>query len=248
MFESWKNSVLGKVLDTDHIASDNGACSQVPLSWAGVLYPSVKWQNLLPEVGSNGGVDEWAGKSTEYFTWIANDHNDINQLPLQGDIMVFGPTPAIGYSDTFANQYGHAGVCDSASSSGFTLVQQNAPNYGESVNDSSYSWHVIPCLGWFRASSAQAPVSTPIPTSTSINVGKTLTLPADNGTDTAWRVYNVAGPYDKAHNIAVLDPAKFGGEKFTILQDLGNGIYVIDTQDFGRVAIWTTGTDATISG
>lgn len=252
MFESWKNSVLGQVLDTDHVISDKGQCSQVPLSWAEALYPGVTWTKLLPAIGSNAGVDEWAGESTGYFTWIANNHADVNQLPMQGDIMVFGPTPESGYSDTFKNPYGHAGVCDSASVSGYTLVQQNAPNFGEAVNDTSYGWHVRPCLGWFRAINqvVNAPNPAPIPPVSSINVGKTLTLPrtnADGTADTIWHTYNTTGPYDYAHATHILDPAEFGGLQYKILADKGNGVFVIQTQDFGQVAVWTHGTNATIS-
>ncbi|MGH7238165.1 MAG: hypothetical protein ACREGF_06540 [Candidatus Saccharimonadales bacterium] len=243
---------MGQILAVDGVPADKGQCSQVPVSWAMAVFPGVAWSALLPEVGSNGGVDEWAGKSTKYFTWIENNHADVNQLPLQGDIMVFGATPAKGYSNTFSNPDGHTGVCDSATPTGYTIVQQNAPNFGESVNDSSYPWKLNPCLGWFRAVNQPANV-TPLPSpstpaapapSNSINVGKNLNLPK---TITQWHVYNVAGPYDLAHATHILDPAKYGGLSYVIQKDLGNGIYAINTQDFGQVAIYTKDTVATIS-
>lgn len=243
---------MGKILDSDKVKADNGQCTQVPISWAQYLFPGTPWTQLLEPLGSNGGAKDWAGKSTTHFKWIANDVSDINQLPLQGDIMVFGATPTKGYSDQFKNPYGHTGVCDTATVTGFTLVQQNAPNYGESVNDSSYPWKLIPCLGWFRATGQPANTAplpskaTPPPAAptNSINVGRNLHLPK---TIKAWDVYNVDGPYDVAHHIAVLDPAKYGGLSYVIEKDLGNGIYEIKTQDFGQVAIWTKNTVATIS-
>ena len=250
-FQTWKNGVLGQILDSDQVPADKGQCSQVPVSWAEYLFPGVKWSDLLPAVGSDAGVDQWAGKNTKYFTWIANDTNDVNQLPMQGDIMVFGATPAKGYASQFKNPYGHTGVCDTASPTGYTIVQQNAPNFGESVNDSSYPWKLNPCLGWFRAVNQPANVapqpspSTPVTQpANSINVGRTLNLPKSVS---QWHVYNVAGPYDLAHATHILDPAQYGGLSYVIQKDLGNGIYAIDTQDFGQVAIWTKDTVATIS-
>lgn len=249
-FTSWKNSVLGHKLDTDGKVADNGQCTQVPLSWAESLFPGITWTDLLPPVES---AKDWAEKSTKYFTWIANNHADVNQLPMQGDIMVFGATPASGYSNKFKNPDGHTGVCDSASVSGYTLIQQNAPNFGEVVNDSSYGWHVVPCLGWLRSVNqvTVAPNPAPVaPPQASINPGQTLMLPAKNadGTpDSIWHLYHENGPYDYAHAIAVLDPAMYGGLHYQILGDKGNGIYVIQTEMFGRGAIWTHGTNATIS-
>lgn len=245
-FQAWKANVLGKVLDSDGVPQDKGQCSQVPVSWAETLNPGVKWSDMLSPVT---GVKDWAGKSTKYFTWIPNITTDINQLPLQGDIMVFDATPKAGYSDQFKNEYGHTGVCDSASATGYTIVQQNAPNYGESVNDSSYPWLLQPCLGWLRsvqvtAANITAPAAIPTPPQSSINVGKILILPKSIN---SWNVYNVDGPYDLPHAIHVLDPAASGGLNFKILADKGNGVYVINTPAFGDVAIWTQGTVATIS-
>lgn len=253
-FITWKSSVLGQVLDTDKVKADAGQCSQVPISWAEYLNPGVAWSDMLPAVGSDAGVDQWAGKSSKYFTWIENNTSDVNQLPLQGDILVFGATPAKGYSNQFKNPYGHTGVCDSASPTGYTLVQQNAPNFGESVNDSSYVWKLNPCLGWFRPanqpantaplpSAATPSVQTSVPQN-SINVGRTLNLPKSIS---SWHVYNPDGPYDLAHATHVLDPAEYGGLSYVIQADKGNGIYVIDTQMFGPQAIWTANTVATIT-
>lgn len=243
---AWKNSVLNKHLDTDGIKDDAGQCSQVPLSWAEVVFPGVKWQDLLPEVGSDHGVKDWAGKSTQYFTWIENNHADVNQLPLPGDILVFGATPAKGFTNQFKNDFGHTGVCETASPSGYTLIQQNSPNLGEGVNDTSYPWNYRPCLGWFRPT-ANHPVAVATPASAPIasnNVGRTLVLPKSIK---EWHVYNPEGPYDVAHAIHILSPAQFGGLNYEIKADLGNGIYLIDTEMYGRVAIWTQGTVATIS-
>lgn len=151
-YQSWKANVLGEVLNVD--GSDPGQCTQVSLSWGQAIYPGVAWNALFPPVPA--AKQMFTNVATHYFTAIVNDHNDPNQLPLQGDIMVFDATPQAGYSDGYDNPYGHTGVCDGASSSGYSLVQQNAPYFGSPVNVTTYPWHFRPCLGWLR-SVASAP-------------------------------------------------------------------------------------------
>jgi hypothetical protein len=86
------------------------------------------------------------------------------------------------------------------------------------------------------------PVAAPAPAPS----GQTISLPASA---TAWHVYNVAGPYTLAHATHVLDPAKFGGLKYTVVRWIvPNSIAVINTTDFGQVAIYVaSGTGAVIS-
>lgn len=243
-YQAWKNSVLGKVLDSDHVAADNGQCTQVVISWGEQIYPGVAWQDLFPPV--KAAKDMFNNYNKKYWLQIPNNRNDVNQLPLQGDILIFDKTPSQGYANQYDNPYGHAAVCDSASPTGYTIVQQNAPMPGEAVNDSSYAWKLNPCLGWLRPLNQPAnvtPQPSPTPPQASSNVGKTLYLPK---TIAQWHVYNVDGPYDLAHATHILNPAMFGGLSYKIVQDKGNGIYIIDTQDFGPVAIWTAGTVATI--
>ncbi|MGL5036822.1 MAG: N-acetylmuramoyl-L-alanine amidase [Aeromonas sp.] len=67
-------------------------------------------------------------------------------------------------------------------------------------------------------------------------VGKYLNL---NPHMTSWAVYNENGPYTKANAIGNLAPAQFGGLSYSILAEKGNDIYVIQTESFGRCAIWT---------
>lgn len=67
---------------------------------------------------------------------------------------------------------------------------------------------------------------------------KKIFLPANNPT---WTVYKLGHPCVKSNpaNIAgVLKPAKFGGLTYDILKDNGNGIYEIQTDNFGRVQIY----------
>ncbi|MDF2791661.1 MAG: phage N-acetylmuramoyl-L-alanine amidase-like protein [Neobacillus sp.] len=78
----------------------------------------------------------------------------------------------------------------------------------------------------------QAQQSQPAPTT------RKVFLPANNPT---WTVYKLGHPCVKSNpaNIAgVLKPAKFGGLTYTILKENGNGIYEIQTSNFGRVQIY----------
>ncbi len=77
-----------------------------------------------------------------------------------------------------------------------------------------------------------------------INSGSTLHLP---GTVSKWRVYRENGPYTVGNEVGYLNPAKFGGLTYEIKGDRMNDVVVIDTQYFGRVAIYVApNTGATI--
>lgn len=72
----------------------------------------------------------------------------------------------------------------------------------------------------------------------------TVTLPAHVAT---WAAYSVGSAYRKgtSDQVGTLLPSAFGGLTYPIVQNLGN-VVVIDTQSFGRVAIWVKDTDAVI--
>jgi hypothetical protein len=236
MYESFKASVLGKVIG-------DGQCVSLVVNNSNAyiehLFPGVSWPNIMPPVAS---AYQLAGKGNSYLEWIENDHADVNQLPEQGDIMVFGPTgPNLPYVDKYANPDGHCGICDSATPTGYELLQQNAPAFGAAANVTEYAWDFRPCLGWYHPTiSAPAPApTTPAPE------GQTITLPATTG---PWHAYPVGGPYNpNTPGLPELWPSKFGGLTYTIDANRGNGIYTITTQDFGQRDLWTNGSNVTIS-
>lgn len=55
---------------------------------------------------------------------------------------------------------------------------------------------------------------------------------------TSWSVYNVGGPYTKDKAVGQLAPKQFGGLSYVILGNPTNNIYIIETESFGRVAIY----------
>lgn len=231
----FKQSVLGKT-------TGDGQCVALIVNnsraYCEYLWPGTSWpQIILPNPDAK---NVFSDASTKYFEKIENDHSDANQLPRQGDVMVFNATPQAGYENTYNNPYGHIGICDRANSEGYWLLQQNAPELGAAVNVTYYPWKFRPCIGWLRPKVAQ-PKAAPKPTAQAVS--KTIFLPATTG---PWHLYNDDGPYEPAKAKGELWPAKFGGLTYRIVADKGNGVYVINTQDFGQGAIWTKGSTVVI--
>lgn len=81
---------------------------------------------------------------------------------------------------------------------------------------------------------------------------KTVTLPANVDT---WAAYKVGSGYrkgtsDQRHadgRLMVLLPSKFKGITYNIVENRGN-VVVVDTEAYGRVAIWVQGTEAIFGG
>lgn len=233
-YTDFKAQVLGKVLGDGQCVAEVVNNSQAYVEY---LFPGVNWTTIIAPVPD---ARLMAGKSNQYLQWVANDHNDPNQLPPQGAIGVFDYTPQAGYTNQTYNPSGHTGVFDEADSGGYGLLQQNSPSYGSAVNVTHYSWKFRPCLGWYiPQTGAPAPAPAPTPTPT----GKTIFLPPTTG---PWHLYNVDGPYAPNAAKALLYPSAYGGLTYAIQADKGNGIYVINTQMFGQGAIYTKGSDVII--
>lgn len=232
----FKNSVLGKIIG-------DGQCVSLVINnskaYVEALFPGVSWPTIMAPVAS---AKQLANKGNAFLQWVANNHNDPNQLPPQGAIMIFDATPQVGYENVFPNPDGHDGICDSADSKGYVLLQQNAPAFGQAVNLTRYDWKFRPCLGWYIPT-GQMPTPQPVPTE------HTIFLPPTTG---PWHLYNDDGPYvPSAVKVvngkpAMIVPSEFGGITYTIVQDKGNGIYIVNTQMFGQGALWTKGSDVVI--
>jgi len=236
-YANWKAGVLG------HVIGDGQCVALVvnnPRSYTAALFPGVSWPSIM---GSVDGAKDLASKGNQYLTWIENDHNNPNQVPEQGDIMIFGATPQAGYSNQFNNPYGHTGVCESASASGYALCQQNSPASGAPANVTNYPWKYRPCLGWYRPNVGGNPAPAPSPAPS----GQTITLPKTTG---PWHLYVEGGPYNPnnpADVKGIIDPRAFQRDlEYPIVASRGNGVYTIDSEDYGRGDLYTNGSDVVI--
>lgn len=172
-----------------------------------------------PATGNGWGSGYWSTFPEVLHPFYSKQNWNPNTSYPKGSLVVNTPT-------------GHIAILISNNSSSATVYEQNADGNGSPA-------HVAD-----RPDSHLNGVLVPIVSSSPHQSGKTLHLPPDN---VNWHVYKPQGPYDIAQAIAVLHPQKFGGLSYPIQGSVGNGIYLIDTKDFGRVAIWTNGTDASIN-
>lgn len=234
-FTTWKNSVLGVGIDIDHAFGDQ--CVDVVLSWCQAVYPTVSWGTFF-NTGINA-KDLYNSANLTYFERISNDHSNPNQLPEQGDIAVFGPSPQTGYTSIFTNPDGHCGVVDSADTGGIWLIQQDGSNPVGVTFEKYRSWHYTECVGWLRPK-ADIP---PGPTQPVSN--RSLFLPSSVD---RWRVYDVAVMPRVGNEKAFLRPSLFPpGLTYSILGNPYPNVYTIKTQDFGLVNIYAgADTDAQI--
>jgi hypothetical protein len=247
IYQTWKT----KVLATKKVVGD-GQCVSLVVNnteaYTEALFPGIDWETIfksVPEAQELFGDD-----NPKYFTAITNDHSNPNQLPEQGDIMIFGATPAEGYTNLFVNDAGHCGVCDSASPSGYVLFQQNAPETSEAPNVTAYAWYFRPCIGWLRPVLQKAPAETPTPVVEPKPVSEpvqTITLPVTTG---PWHLYKRGGPYNPTNLddvLGVISPEEEGRPlTYNIIESLGDGVYVIDSSDYGVGALYTKGSDVII--
>lgn len=96
-----------------------------------------------------------------------------------------------------------------------------------------------------------APASAPVAAPAAVATVETLHLAPDNN---PLHAYNPGGPYNPnnpADYKGMIVPSAFkaqGGLDYAIVASLGNGIYRINSQDYGQVDIWTTGSDVTVTG
>lgn len=211
LYQAWRASVLANGAPQ----VGDGQCVSLIVNnsraYVEYLFPGHSWTTLIAPVV--GAKDLPGAFNPLYFEWVANDHNNPNQLPPQGAIMVFDATPQAGYSNTYPNPYGHDGVNDGADSNGMNLLQQNAPGFGQGPNVTHYGWKVRPCLGWAipRIGSNGSP--TPVPPTS----GKQLEINPGN-----WAVYT-----DDGKASAKLPGAVQGGQKYGPVQIASNGWGII---------------------
>lgn len=144
-FTTWKDAVVGAALDIDRV--EGNQCVDVIKSWAQVCFPATPWSVSL---GYGNAKDVFVNSNPAYWEQIANNHSDPNQLPQQGDVAVFGPSPQGGYTAIAVNPFGHVGVVESANSDGLVLVQQDGFNPEGKTFLRFRPWKYSECIGWLH--------------------------------------------------------------------------------------------------
>jgi hypothetical protein len=151
----------------------------------------------------------------------------------QGDIVVL--------NGLAGNPYGHIGICDSQNASVVNILEQN----GQTGNGSGAGGDAIRVRGVPKSRIAgilrpKAPPAAPAPPSSA----GTVFLPS---TVYTWAGYRVGSSLRKgtSDQICTLCPYQFPpGLTYKIVARVGDYAVVIDSQMFGRITIWTRGTEA----
>jgi len=76
----------------------------------------------------------------QYFTLVANNPNDANQLPPAGALIVYGPTAG--------NPYGHIEIVMGANTAGVDVIYQDGFNPTQGPLRKFRKWGSLPCMGW----------------------------------------------------------------------------------------------------
>lgn len=152
--QEFKNKYIGKSFDFDGAAG--AQCADVAKAYVAEVHGK-KWR----EIGSyptNGGVINAFYNYPNCFIYgedyelIENNPNDFSQIPLQGDLIVWGD-----YELT--SEFGHIAVVDSASKNGFSSIDQNW-NAGNGLHTQIVNHNYRGILGWLRLRTQEEVVQT----------------------------------------------------------------------------------------
>lgn len=138
--QEWANAALthqfGNYIDVDGYYQ--GQCWDLAAHYAREVVgcPS------LPTVtgGAEGVYTRFAAPIPDYFTKVANNPSDANQLPPAGALIVYGPTSG--------NRYGHIEVVMGANASGVDVILQDGFNPTRGPFRDFRRWGTLPTLGW----------------------------------------------------------------------------------------------------
>lgn len=123
-----------------------------------------------------------------------------------------------------------------------STTAQGMKTFGSIAELIDYIGQGIQYLGWSEDVDGQRIVE---PEAAPSN--QSITLPANSG---LWHLYKPGGPYNPAVAAdikGILNPGKFGGLTYPIVASLGDGIYRINSQDFGQGDLWTNGSSVVIN-
>lgn len=143
--EEYKQKYLGRSFDYDAVAG--AQCADVAKSYVAEVHGK-RWRAFGGYPNPNGGVINAFLNYPNCFIYpedydlIENNPNDINQIPKKGDIVIWGDYELTGPE-------GHIAIVDSASTQGFTSIDQNW-NDGRGLQTKLVTHNYRGILGWLR--------------------------------------------------------------------------------------------------
>lgn len=129
---AWAYSKVGQYLDFD------GRYGTQCVDFFNYYYQYVTGLNPYSQGLGVEGAKDLANCRPSGLTWIANDPNNLNQLPENGDIIIMDGRWGFG------GGYGHVGVSDGTDSNTVRMVDETPSN---PVQARTYSWRNV--VGWF---------------------------------------------------------------------------------------------------
>ena len=220
MLQNFINQWLGKKIDYDHVYGYQ--CVDLIL------------QYLYEDYGIGSGV---SGNAIDYWTkpsapLLAKFDKIASTDAQAGDIVVL--------NGLAGNPYGHIGIATgNVNATEIEILEQNgADGNGSGVGGDAIRTRFIEKVrvaGLLRPKVNEAAAAAPSAPAAPASTGNELVLPS---TISEWHVYHPGGPYNLAAAIGVLDPQKFGGLIYDILGSPVANFYLIQTADFGEVAIY----------
>lgn len=142
----WRASAIGRAMNPDNYAGYQ--CKDVIDDYAQFLWAGKSWRET---VKPNDAAFVFDGAPDEYWDKIENDPYNYNQLPQQGDVIIWN-----GWA---SNPAGHIAVVDTADVNGVTVVEQDG--FAQTPAKLKYwGWNVLQCRGWLRPKLGKPTVST----------------------------------------------------------------------------------------
>lgn len=157
-YPTWRDKVLGTYIQTvQGITNQFGIqCVTVDWSWADYLFPTTPIANTI-SLGDAKTIFDNANPA--FFEKIKNTGGPTpNITPLQGDVAVYGPTPTPGYTNQYANPFGHTGVVNNAGALGVYLVQQDGSHQELPAQLKYRAYNFSPLIGFLRPKGATVAV------------------------------------------------------------------------------------------
>ncbi|OMH30665.1 hypothetical protein BGP79_11950 [Tersicoccus sp. Bi-70] len=138
--EQWLATAAGNRYDLDSVGG--AQCVDVPKAAFEVL-TGRSWRQGWPNAGN--AKDMLDNASAEWFTVIRNDPSSPSQLPLRGDILVFGPSQYRDGKGESLNPYGHIAQALTPVAAGSQVIQQDG---GTVLPDGQHPPTAVGWLNW----------------------------------------------------------------------------------------------------